>query len=78
MRQDRATLRSAATGRATPTSDLDVFVLLPDGAEDISYVETTHGHAGDMLVNRQWLGTGKWLVRSLQDRKRLRPRAVGH
>ena len=32
---------SAATGAATSTSDLDIFVLLDDEGGDVSYVETT-------------------------------------
>ncbi len=35
---------SIATGRATPTSDLDIFVLLDEGDEEVSYVETTTHH----------------------------------
>jgi predicted nucleotidyltransferase len=35
---------SAATGGATSTSDLDVFVLLGEADGDISYVETTTHH----------------------------------
>jgi hypothetical protein len=32
---------SAATGTATPTSDLDILVLVDDADGDVSYVETT-------------------------------------
>jgi predicted nucleotidyltransferase len=114
---------SAATGRATPTSDLDIFVLLGEGAGSIALTDAPETArwaersrrvlaagppaadasdldgrrymlsalvddlAGDpdraeryiieaeafrvaaelvLLIERQWLGTGKWLVRNLR------------
>jgi predicted nucleotidyltransferase len=65
---------SAATGRATPTSDLDIFVLLEEGAGDISYVETTI-HQGWLVeafvytpaAAQQWLEKGRAQRRPVLD-----------
>ncbi|GAB2682118.1 nucleotidyltransferase domain-containing protein [Thalassiella azotivora] len=61
---------SAATGTATPTSDLDVLVLLDDEARDVAYVETT--------THRGWLveafvyspdTVDHWLRKGRQERR---------
>jgi predicted nucleotidyltransferase len=61
---------STATGTATPTSDLDVFVLLPEAQDDVGYVETTT-HGG-WLVEAFVYGEAaaeRWLERGREQRR---------
>lgn len=66
---------SAATGEATPTSDLDVLIVLPAPWEDVAFVETTR-HEGRLVeafvYGRSalpgWLDRGRVLRRPVLDR----------
>ncbi|RSS38668.1 nucleotidyltransferase domain-containing protein [Streptomyces sp. WAC07061] len=49
---------SAASGRATPTSDLDIVVLIEDGGE-------TRRETLRFDHRRAWTGSGRWLPRRL-------------
>lgn len=66
---------SAATGEATPTSDLDVLIVLPAPWEDAAFVETTR-HDGQLVeafvygrsALPEWLARGRAQHRPVLDR----------
>lgn len=70
---------SAATGRATPTSDLDILVVLPEGPDDISFVETTT-HAGWLVEAFVYTPAAahRWLERGRAQRRPVLDSLIGN
>lgn len=69
---------SAATGQATPTSGLDIFVLLDERSEEISFVEATP-HQGWLVEAFVYTpsSAGRWIKKGRAERRPVLDSLIG-